>query len=163
MPADGAAVALQPLDAGQAAYPPGVPAWLKAVDSSVIALLNVALVVEVVLVFASTMTRSLFNSSALMGIDEGSPLFLVTLSFLGGAVSYGRGQFIAITLLIDRARPAWNAFFKACAEWVVIIVSVLLGGYSSSCVQGFRSSAGRVPRSWRRALRCGALCCCSCS
>jgi tripartite ATP-independent transporter DctM subunit len=130
MRADGAATALQPLDAGQAAYPPGVPAWLKAVDGSVIALLNVALVVEVVLVFASTMTRSLFNSSALMGIDEASPLFLVTLSFLGGAVSYGRGQFIVITLLIDRAPPAWNAFFKACAEWVVIIVSVLLGGYS---------------------------------
>ena len=58
--------------------------------------------------FTSTMVRSLFNSSSMMGVDEMSPLFLVTLAFLGGAVSYGRGQFIAITLLVDRAPRAWN-------------------------------------------------------
>ena len=56
-----------------------------------------------VLIFANTMARTLFNSSALMGVDETSSLFLVTLAFLAGAVSYGRGQFIAITTLVDRA------------------------------------------------------------
>ena len=65
-------------------------------------LLNVALVAEVILVFVNTMVRTFFNSSALMGVDEASPLFLITLAFMGGAVAYSRGQFIAITILADR-------------------------------------------------------------
>jgi len=123
-------VALQPLEAGAAAYAPSVPGWIKAIDNAVIALLNVMLAVEVILVFVGTMVRTFFHSSTLMGIDEASPLFLVTLAFLGGAVAYSRGQFIAITVLADRAPRAWNEAFKACSEWIVIIVSFLIGGYS---------------------------------
>ncbi len=41
-----------------------------------------------------------------------------------------RGQFIAITVLADRAPRAWSEAFKAFSEWIVIIVSVLIGGYS---------------------------------
>jgi TRAP-type C4-dicarboxylate transport system permease small subunit len=122
--------ALQPLEAGAAAYAPSVPGWIKAIDNAVIALLNVMLAVEVILVFVGTMVRTFFHSSTLMGIDEASPLFLVTLAFLGGAVAYSRGQFIAITVLADRAPRAWNEAFKACSEWIVIIVSFLIGGYS---------------------------------
>ncbi len=121
---------MEPLGADVAAYPWRVPRWVKAIDQAVIVLLNVTLAVEVVLIFANTMARTLFNSSALMGVDETSSLFLITIAFLGGAVSYGRGQFIAITMLVDRASRMWGAFFKACAEWMVIIVSVLIGGYS---------------------------------
>ena len=130
MGAETAPVALQPLGATCAAYQGAVPAWIKAIDDVVIALLNVSLVVEILLVFTSTLSRALFNSSALMGIDETSTLFLVTLSFLGGAVAYSRGQFIAITVFLDRAPPAWHAFFCAFSEWMVIVVSLLVGGYS---------------------------------
>ena len=107
-----------------------VPRWLHAIDSAVIVLLNVMLALEVLLIFTNTMVRTLFNSSALMGVDETSTLFLVTIAFLGGAVAYSHGQFIAITMLVDRARPAWNAFFKASAECIVIVIAALLGGYS---------------------------------
>ena len=31
---------------------------------------------------------------------------------------------------MDRAPARWNAFFKAAAEWMVILISVLIGGYS---------------------------------
>ena len=113
-----------------AEYPSSVPRWVKAIDRAVIVLLNVALAIEVVLIFANTMARTLFNSSALMGVDETSSLFLITLAFLGGAVAYSRGQFIAITMLVDRAPGRWNAFLQARREWMVIIISVLLGGYS---------------------------------
>ncbi len=130
MHADVVPTGLKPLGATAPAYPKGVPGWLKAVDSAVLALLNVALVIEVILVFVSTMVRTFFHSSAMMGVDEASPLFLITLAFLGGAVAYSRGQFIAITVLADRAPPALNEFFKAFSEWVVIIVSLLIGGYS---------------------------------
>ena len=130
MQANAETAALQPLEAGAAAYAPSVPGWIKAIDNAVIALLNVMLAVEVILVFVGTMVRTFFHSSTLMGIDEASPLFLVTLAFLGGAVAYSRGQFIAITVLADRAPRAWNEAFKACSEWIVIIVSFLIGGYS---------------------------------
>ena len=106
------------------------PAWIELLDRAIIALLNVALAVEVLLVFVNTMIRTLFNSSALMGFDEASPLFLITLAFMGGAVAYSRGQFIAITILADRAPGTVNALFKATSEWIVIVVSLLIGGYS---------------------------------
>ena len=106
------------------------PRWLQAVDTIVIAMLNVMLAAEVLLVFAGTMTRSVFNTSSMMWVDEVSPLFLVNLAFLGGAVSYGRGQFIAITLLVERAPRVWNGTLRAFAEWLVIGISLLIGGYS---------------------------------
>jgi TRAP-type C4-dicarboxylate transport system permease large subunit/TRAP-type C4-dicarboxylate transport system permease small subunit len=76
------------------------------------------------------MARNFLHSSAVMWVDEASPLFLVTLAFLGGAVAYSRGQFIAITVLSDRAPAAWNERFRAASEWIVIIVSLLIGAYS---------------------------------
>jgi tripartite ATP-independent transporter DctM subunit len=117
-------------DASAPEYPPGVPRWLQRIDHGVIAVLNVALVIEVLLVFVSTMMRSFLHSSALMGVDEISPLFLITLSFLGGAVAYSHRQFIAIDVLLDRMPPAVKSLFQAISEWVIIIVSLLIGGYS---------------------------------
>ncbi len=114
-----------PVDTGVAA-----PRWVQAIDTLVIAVLNVMLAAEVLLVFGSTMVRSIFNTSSMMWVDEVSPLFLINLAFLGGAVSYGRGQFIAITLLVERAPPLWNGVLKAFAEWLVIGISLLIGGYS---------------------------------
>ena len=129
MQSNAAAIAA-PISERVAQHPQPVPAWIDMLDRAIIVLLNVALVAEVILVFVNTMVRTLFNSSALMGVDEASPLFLITLAFMGGAVAYSRGQFIAITLLAERAPRAWNEIFKACSEWVVIIVSLLIGGYS---------------------------------
>jgi tripartite ATP-independent transporter DctM subunit len=128
--AQAASSAIEVFGAGAPAYGPRVPAWIKAVDRVVLAVLNVMLLLEVLLVFVSTMVRTFGHSSALMGIDELSPLFLVTLAFMGGAVAYSRDQFIAIKILASRAPPALRAVFEACSEWIVIIVSLLLGGYS---------------------------------
>jgi tripartite ATP-independent transporter DctM subunit len=128
--AQATASAIEVFGAGAPAYGPRVPAWIKAVDNVVLALLNVMLLLEVLLVFAGTMVRTFGHSSALMGIDELSPLFLVTLAFMGGAVAYSRDQFIAIKILASRAPPALRAVFEACSEWIVIVVSLLLGGYS---------------------------------
>lgn len=130
MRAEAISDAIEPGTASGSAYQRDVPAWIRVVDEAVVVLLNVALVIEVVLVFAATLARTLFHSSALMGIDELSPLFLVTLAFMGGALAYSRGQFIAITLLVDRAAPAVQDVLRAVAEWIVIIVSLLIGGYS---------------------------------
>src|SRR5687768_17726861 len=108
------------------------PRWLAAIDTAVLALLNAMLAVEVLLIFANTMARTLFNSSALMGVDETSTLFLVTIAFLGGAVAYSHGQFIAITMLVDRLEPGRRELARATAECVVIVIAALLGIYSRS-------------------------------
>jgi tripartite ATP-independent transporter DctM subunit len=118
LPAEGAAPA-RPL-----------PAWLDAVDTAVIALLNVMLAAEVVLVFTSTMVRALFNTSSMMWVDEVSPLFLVTLAFMGGAVAYGHGQFIAIKVVLDRLPAAAQRYLDATTGWIAIVVSLLIGGWS---------------------------------
>ena len=120
----------KPLGSDAPAYEPGVPAWLKALDSAALALLNVLLAIEVLLVFAGTMVRTFYHSSTMMWVDEVSPLFLVTLAFVGGAVAYSRGQFIAITVLADRASTPWRTYFHAVSEWIVVLVSLLIGGYS---------------------------------
>ena len=130
MHADAAPVAIASYGASAPAYDQGVPAWIRAVDGAVVVLLNVMLAAEVLLVFVSTMVRTFMHSSALMGIDELSPLFLVTLAFMGGAVAYSRDQFIVISVLANRAPRAWSEAFKAVSEWIVVLVSLLIGGYS---------------------------------
>lgn len=110
------------------AAPP--PRWLEAVDDAVIGLINVMLALEVLLVFASTMERAIFNSSSMMWVDEVSPLFLVTLAFMGGAVAYGHGQFIAIKVVLDRLSARMQRFLNAATEWIAIVVSVLIGAWS---------------------------------
>lgn len=106
------------------------PAWLRAADRTVLTLLNVMLVLQVLLIFSSTIARSWFHSSAMMGVDELSPLFLITAAFMGGAVAYSRGQFLSIMLVVERTPKIWQEIMHGAAEWIVIIVSLLIGGYS---------------------------------
>lgn len=115
---------------GRAPRASRVPSWLQAIDGAVLALINIALVAEVAIVFANTVLRSFFSSSALMGLDETSHPFLLAVAFLAGAVSYGRGQFIAIEMLVERAPPAAAEFLRAASEWLVIAVSALIGWYA---------------------------------
>jgi len=117
-------------DADSAPRSRPLPQWIEILDRGVLALLNVALVLEVLLVFANTMLRAFFNSSALMGVDEASPLFLITLAFMGGAVACSRGQFIAITVLLHRVPSAWREILEAGSDWIIVAVSLLIGGYS---------------------------------
>ena len=106
-----------------------LPRWLETIDTLVIALLNVMLAAEVLLVFTSTMIRALFNTSSMMWVDEVSPLFLVTLAFMGGAVAYGHGQFIAIKVALDRMPAGVHHYLNAATEWIAMVVSLLIGGY----------------------------------
>jgi tripartite ATP-independent transporter DctM subunit len=128
--AEAAPAAIPSYGASAPAYAHSVPGWIRAVDGAVVALLNVMLAAEVVLVFVSTMVRTFMHSSALMGIDELSPLFLVTLAFMGGAVAYSRDQFIVIAVLANRAPKPMREAFAAVSEWIVVLVSLVLGGYS---------------------------------
>ena len=115
--------------------PATLPRWLALVDQAVVVLLNVMLVVQVFLIFASTIVRNFSHSSALMGVAETAHPFLITIAFMGGAVAYSRGHFIVITLFVEKMPPAWRARVAAFAEWVVIAVSLALAVYSVPLIQ----------------------------
>jgi tripartite ATP-independent transporter DctM subunit len=107
-----------------------VPRWLQWIDEAAIAVLNISLVGQVLLIFASTILRSYTNSPLVVGVAETAHPFLVTISFLGGAVSYSRGNFVAITFLSDRMPAHVKPFLAALVEWTVILVTALTAYYS---------------------------------
>ena len=70
-----------------------------------------ALVAEVTVVFLNTVLRNAFNATLLPGVEETSRLFLVITAFLGGAVAYGRGRFMAINYFTEGLAPVsgWSS------------------------------------------------------
>ncbi|MBY3307579.1 TRAP transporter large permease subunit [Rhizobium laguerreae] len=106
------------------------PRWLGLLDTVAIAILNISLIAQVLLIFSSTILRSYTNSPLIVGAAETAHAFLVTISFLGGAVSYSRGNFVAITFLSDRMPLRLRPFLAALVEWTVILVTALVGYYS---------------------------------
>src|SRR5687768_5602476 len=82
--------------------PIGLPRWLEWVDSFSVAVLNIALLLVVALVFANTLARSIFGAPFVLGIEEISQLLLVLVAFVGGAIAYRRGDFMAIKIFVDR-------------------------------------------------------------
>jgi C4-dicarboxylate transporter, DctM subunit len=110
-----------------APVPSPPPRWLAALDSTVIAILNVALLAEVLIVFLNTVLRASFNILLMPGVEETSRLLLILIAFLGGAVAYGRGRFMAVTVLLSRLPPAARDMAAAAVAWVVIAVTLLIG------------------------------------
>jgi tripartite ATP-independent transporter DctM subunit len=118
-------------DADDAARPMvPVPIWLRWIDDAAIVILNVTLLAQVLIVFASTILRSFVSSNALMGVAETAHPFLITIAFLGGAVSYSRGQFIVISLLLDRVSPVVRDVLRGVAESLVVLISIPFALYS---------------------------------
>lgn len=115
-------------EAVRPAFP--TPAWLRWIDELSIIVLNVTLLAQVLLVFAATVLRSVAPSDVLMGLAETVQPFLITISFLGGAVSYSRGQFIIISFVIDRVSQRARDLMRGIGEWLVILISAPIAAYS---------------------------------
>ncbi len=116
-----------PLEPSSAA---ALPRWLTTLDDAVIGLVNVALVGELVIVFLNTVFRDAFHAAFMPGAEETSRLFLVMTAFLGGAVAYGRGKFMAITYVAASLGPSWRAFLDALIAWMVILITGVIGGFA---------------------------------
>ena len=108
---------------------PAAPAWLRLIDGACITLLNLGLVFEVAVVFLNTVLRP-FHGTLMPGTEETARLFLICLAFMGGGVAYGRGQFMAITVAIDRLSQRWRAYPMAAVQWIVITVTAAIGAAS---------------------------------
>src|SRR5882757_5889762 len=113
--------------------PPAIaqaPGWLRWIDEATIVLINLSLVAEVTVVFLNTVLRNAFNATLLPGVEETSRLFLVITAFLGGAVAYGRGRFMAINYFTEGLAPPWRDFFAAMVAWMVILITAVIGGFA---------------------------------
>ena len=105
---------------------PAVPRWLAPVDTACIVVLNVGLAAEVIIVFLNTVLRP-FAMSLMPGMDETARLLLICLAFLGGAVAYGRGQFMAISALVDCLPARLRCYPEAATRWAVLAVTAGIG------------------------------------
>ena len=101
------------------------PDWLCRIDTACIVLLNLGVAAEVIVVFLNTMLRP-FHMTLMPGMDETARLLLICLAFLGGAVAYGRGQFMAITIAVDRLPRVWRAYPQAGVQWLVAVVAATI-------------------------------------
>jgi TRAP-type C4-dicarboxylate transport system permease small subunit len=100
--------------------------WPAGADAACIAVLNLGLAAEVAIVFLNTVLRP-FHATLMPGMDETARLLLVCLAFLGGAVAYGRGQFMAITVLADRLPPRLPPTAGVLVDWLVIVTAAAIG------------------------------------
>jgi tripartite ATP-independent transporter DctM subunit len=103
-----------------------VPVWLGWIDRIAILLVNLALTLEVGFVFVNTSVRALSNRSLVIGLDESSHLFLIMTAFLAGAVAYGRGLFMAITVLVEQLPRNVQEPVAALVQWTVIFVTSVI-------------------------------------
>src|SRR5262249_13899400 len=106
------------------------PRWLQVIDSATIVLINLALITEVTIVFLNTVLRNAVNGTLLPGVEETSRLFLIITAFLGGAVAYGRGRFMAVNYFVERLDPAWRDFFAAAVAWMIILITGVIGAFA---------------------------------
>ena len=115
------------IDMSAAAAPRLADAWLRAMDGTGIAVLNVGLAAEVCLVFANTVARA-FHSEIVPGLEETAKLFLIYVAFIGGGIAYGSGRFMAVTALVERLPPRGRLAAASVVDWVVIAIAGLIGG-----------------------------------
>jgi tripartite ATP-independent transporter DctM subunit len=86
----------------------------------------VALAGELVAMFGNVISRSLFDSSLLWGLEVGE-LALVVMTFVGGAIAYPRNEHMALHALIDRLPQRWHAGIAALGCWQVFAMSIVGG------------------------------------
>lgn len=105
-----------------ATAPPGGRNW---VDQTLDTVLSLALLGELIVLFANVLTRSLFRFSILWS-QEIAVLALTVLAFVGGALAYRRRQHMAVQAVLDRLPANWHPALAALSNWVVCGVSVVL-------------------------------------
>jgi tripartite ATP-independent transporter DctM subunit len=127
--------ALEEAAFGPTVAPIALPRWLEMLDGLVLALLNISLAIEVVLVFANTLARTIFDTPILLGIEETSQLLLIVVAFLGGAVAYRRGDFMSIKIVVDNMPEKVRNFLTAASEWITIVNALVIGVFSIPLIQ----------------------------
>jgi tripartite ATP-independent transporter DctM subunit len=136
---------------------PGLPACRTSrlslsvvIDWVLQALLAVALIGELAVVFLNVLSRAFFNSPWLWA-NEVAELALATIAFLGGAFAYRRGQHAFIRTLIDALPLIYRRACYALVELLVLVVALAAGASSLSfCVVRWEQVTPvlQIPAGW---------------
>lgn len=109
------------------------PRWWSLLGSGVDRIANtvcaLALVVELCVILWNIVGRTLFKSP-FQGTLEVSVIALATIAFVGGAVSYGKGEEVAMSALRDRAPANWRLGLGVMGEVVTTVFAAALAGAS---------------------------------
>ena len=106
----------------------------STIDSMLDVVVGSAVVLELVILFANVLSRSLLNDSILWANEFGH-LVLSIIAFVGGALAYNRNEHIAVHAVIDRLGDRPRTMVLACMDWVVLIGSVYIAWVSADVVK----------------------------
>jgi tripartite ATP-independent transporter DctM subunit len=97
-----------------------------AIDWTLQALLAVALIAELAVVFFSVLARWLFDSPWLWANELGE-LALATMAFIGGAYTYRRGDHASIRTLVDLLPVDGQRVCRTLVDFLVLLVAGVAG------------------------------------
>ena len=106
----------------------------SGVDQALDILVGAAVVLELIILFANVLSRSLFDDSILWANEFGH-LVLSVIAFVGGALAYNRNEHIAVHAVIDRMQPATRSLTLAAMDWLVFIGSLYIAWISVAVVK----------------------------
>jgi len=98
----------------------------SAVTAFANAVLAIALIGELCVVFVNVIARSFFHT-AFLWTDEIAKLALSTLAFVGGAVAYGQGHHTFVRVVLDALGPRLRAACLAASDLVVLLIAAVTG------------------------------------
>jgi tripartite ATP-independent transporter DctM subunit len=108
-----------------------VTAIVNALATAVVA---VALIGELGVVFANVVSRSLFDT-AFLWTDEVAKLALSTLAFVGGAIAYAHGQHTFVRVGLNALRPSLRDACLVASDLAVLLVAAVTGYASISLIE----------------------------
>jgi len=106
----------------------------SSVDIALDVVVGSAVVLELVILFANVLSRSLLDDSILWANEFGH-LVLSIIAFVGGALAYNRNEHIAVHAVIDRLAARTRTMVLACMDWVVLIGSLYIAWISVAVVK----------------------------
>jgi tripartite ATP-independent transporter DctM subunit len=89
------------------------------------AIVALALVAELVVMFGNIIARTFFNAPWIWSAEVGSDALSV-VTFLGAAIACQRGQLIAVEALIDRLPLLYRQIALATGDWIVVSSGVFI-------------------------------------
>ncbi len=100
-----------------------VTAIINALANAVVA---IALIGELVAVFANVISRSLFDT-AFLWTDEVAKLSLSTLAFVGGAIAYAHGHHTFVRVGLNALGPRLRDALMVASDFTVLLVAAVTG------------------------------------
>ena len=106
----------------------------SVVDQALDILVGGAVVLELVILFANVLSRSLLDDSILWANEFGH-LVLSVIAFVGGALAYNRNEHIAVHAVIDRMQAKTRSLTLAAMDWLICVGSLYIAWISVTVVK----------------------------